>query len=139
MKSHRTVRLNQFVIDSMGETFPDIRDAGQENCLVLIAGIGAQDVLVPIVGFGAIFQQMAVTIARLQRFLRLHPREFPLQIVDKGLLGIGLDDVRSNADDMVVAQAIGWGEQAHEPDLSRAASKAGRNVAGCGFLCADLS
>ena len=48
----------------MGKTFPDVRDAGQKDRLMLMTFVSAEDVLVPVIRIGTVLHQMAVQVVR---------------------------------------------------------------------------
>ena len=94
----------------MGKALSDVRDTGQKDRLLPMSRIAAVNVLVPVVGVRTVLHQITERVIRPARFLRLHPRELALQIVDIGALGIVPDDVGRVENDMVAAQGVGRGE-----------------------------
>ena len=126
---------------AVGKTLPDVRDTAQIDCRIPMPRVSAENVFVPMVGIRTVLHQVTVGFIRPGRvFLRPHPREFALHIVDKGAFGMVPEYVGRDEHDVPGGTGRwGGGEQAHEPDLPLAADITGRYRAANGVPRAYLA
>ena len=83
------------------QTFPDVRNARQEHRLFAVPGVGAEDVLVPMIGTGAMLHDVAGRIHLAHGEFRADPLPLPLKIRKPLRLRAAANDVWRRRDHVI--------------------------------------
>ena len=102
-----------------GRTFPNFRYAREKDRLMLTTHVGHEDVLVPVICSRTVLHQIATHVFRSERhLLRIASHVVAFQIMNEGLLGMVVEDIRCGKHDVSGARFMGWSKNAREPDIS---------------------
>ena len=115
----------------------DIRNARQEHGVVLVAGVGAKNVFVPVVQGWAVLHDVGGCL----QFCWEGPRSQAANLSGKIIGEHALGDVDKNVgrveDDMIIKQGVRGRQQADKPQISRPAHIAAGHMAKLRLLRAE--
>src|SRR5215831_11614067 len=109
----------------MWQTFFYVRNACQEHCLFAVPGVGAEDVLVPMIGTGAMLHDVTGRIHLADRDFRADPLPLPHEIRNPLSLCAAANDVWRRRDHVVSEQRSCRRQEAGKPDFANVAAVAG--------------
>src|SRR5215467_160596 len=126
-------------LSRMGQTFFDVRNACQEHRLFAVPAVGAEDVLVPMIGAGAMLHDVTGRIHLADRNFRADPLPLPHEIRSPLILCGAANDVWRRRDHVISEQGSCRRQEAGKPDFANVAAVAGGNEAQDRCFSADLA
>ena len=79
----KTDRLSRNPLTScVGQARLYVRDAGQEDRIVLVSTVGTEDVFVPVVHISTVLHQIGIKVLNTRKPPALHAGQFPADVVD---------------------------------------------------------